>query len=440
MSMELTIWGCRGSYPKPYTQQDLQEKNEDLLNAIRGNDTARELFLSGASVDSVLAAVDAARTHVYGGHTSCYQLDVNGQTLIFDVGLGAVPWGDYEVARGANGKTKPLKVLFFQTHTHLDHNEAAGFIKPWFAKGHDFTIYGVANANDAVRTAQKDNQDAKSGTATIMKARGQDTLAALHETRPELAKAIEAIVREATRVGEATPRTVEDVMIAISDKGLHPIPWAARQGFGAEIKTVDLPVHSEGGLLYVGNGNGNGFNDFKVGYQMSNHPDGCLSYRVETDTGVFIYMGDGEHGPLLGKSRHPLLKQGVKPEDQPVIDPHFIKFIMGKDEAHKPKVVVMDAHWTQPEYDKMTFIHGWGHSSAEQCLFTAAMAAKHGGNTPNNRVHVELSHHDPNKSDRRLDQIASDLEKYTATRQLDGRPLNDYVTWNIAREGRKITI
>ncbi|MBS3158989.1 hypothetical protein J4206_06910 [Candidatus Woesearchaeota archaeon] len=438
MSIDITLWGVRGSYAKPYDQKDLQEKNIDLIQAIRNTPTAYALFQQNAPVEEVLKAIDSKRTHTYGGHTSCYEMIVNERKLIFDVGLGGIKWGDYEIANGANGKTKPITADILMTHTHLDHNEAAGFIKPWFQKGHKFTILGIANANETVREAQRDYQDAKSGTATIVQSKGQEKIEAIRSVRPELAAAIEAIVREATAAGRPTSNTVEEVMIALSDKGLHPITWATRQGFGAEIQTIDLPLHPEGDILYIKDRYDTA--GFRVGYQMSNHPDGCLSYRVETDASVGIYMGDGEHGPTLLSSRHPLIQKGVKQDRQPLMDPHFIKFIMGKDEAKKRKVIIADAHWTQKEYDTMPWIHGWGHSSAEQFLFTAAMAAKHAGNMPDNKIHVVLSHHDPNKSDRTLDKIAEELEQHVATKKLNGHPLDHYVTWELAREGRKINI
>ena len=68
------------------------------------------------------------------------------------------------------------------------------------------------------------------------------------------------------------------------------------------------------------------------------------------------------------------------------------------------------------------------------------MALKHAGNMPDNKIHVVLSHHDPNKSDRTLDKIAEELEQHVATKKLNGHPLDHYVTWELAREGRKINI
>ncbi len=68
---DVTFWGVRGTVPTP------------------GGDNA-----------------------VFGGNTSCVQVDCGGRTLIFDAGTGIYPLGEHLVH-------KDIDILF--SHTHIDH-------------------------------------------------------------------------------------------------------------------------------------------------------------------------------------------------------------------------------------------------------------------------------------------------------------------------------
>lgn len=72
----------------------------------------------------------------HGGNTSCMDLTVGDEYIIFDAGSGIRNLGQVLLAHG------PRKVHLFITHTHWDHIQGFPFFAPAFAPGFDITIYG----------------------------------------------------------------------------------------------------------------------------------------------------------------------------------------------------------------------------------------------------------------------------------------------------------
>ncbi|NER78502.1 MAG: MBL fold metallo-hydrolase [Leptolyngbya sp. SIO1D8] len=101
-SKEFTVhfWGVRGSIPTP------------------GADTVR-----------------------YGGNTSCVEVLINGQRLIFDGGTGLRALGKHLL----HTETEIRAHIFF-THTHWDRIQGFPFFIPAFASGNCFEIYGAPSA------------------------------------------------------------------------------------------------------------------------------------------------------------------------------------------------------------------------------------------------------------------------------------------------------
>lgn len=77
----------------------------------------------------------------------------------------------------------------------------------------------------------------------------------------------------------------------------------------------------------------------------TNHPNGCLSYRIEYDGKSCVYMTDTEH--------------------YSVVDPHLAKF------AKKADILIYDASYTDEEYAGMPGFAtrvGWGHSTWQEAI------------------------------------------------------------------------
>jgi phosphoribosyl 1,2-cyclic phosphodiesterase len=99
---QIKFWGVRGSIPCP------------------GSETVR-----------------------YGGNTSCVEMQVGRERLIFDGGTGLRILGQSLMAEN------PVKAHLFFTHSHWDHIQGFPFFIPAFIKGNTFKIYAVPSPNGA---------------------------------------------------------------------------------------------------------------------------------------------------------------------------------------------------------------------------------------------------------------------------------------------------
>ncbi|MEB3229772.1 MAG: MBL fold metallo-hydrolase [Leptolyngbyaceae bacterium] len=82
-------------------------------------------------------ACPGSKTVRYGGNTSCVEMFVAGQRLIFDGGTGLRVLGQSLL------REMPLKVSMFFTHSHWDHIQGFPFFVPAFIPGNRFDIYGT---------------------------------------------------------------------------------------------------------------------------------------------------------------------------------------------------------------------------------------------------------------------------------------------------------
>ncbi|MGK7877956.1 MAG: MBL fold metallo-hydrolase [Xenococcaceae cyanobacterium] len=84
-----------------------------------------------------------AETVHYGGNTSCIEMNVGGELLIFDGGTGLRVLGESLLSQ------MPVKGHLFFTHSHWDHIQGFPFFVPAFIKGNSFNIYGATAPNGA---------------------------------------------------------------------------------------------------------------------------------------------------------------------------------------------------------------------------------------------------------------------------------------------------
>jgi len=79
----------------------------------------------------------------YGGNTSCIEMLVGDQRLIFDGGTGLRALGRSLLQH------MPLEANLFFTHSHWDHIQGFPFFTPAFIPGNRFNIYGAVAPNGA---------------------------------------------------------------------------------------------------------------------------------------------------------------------------------------------------------------------------------------------------------------------------------------------------
>jgi phosphoribosyl 1,2-cyclic phosphodiesterase len=100
--MRLTIWGTRGSYP--------------------------------------VCRPDVSR---YGGNSTCFSIECQGQELIIDGGTGIVPLGRQLTRQYPQGRQLSL----FLTHSHWDHVLGYPFFGPFYDRRFHIDIYGADSEN-----------------------------------------------------------------------------------------------------------------------------------------------------------------------------------------------------------------------------------------------------------------------------------------------------
>jgi phosphoribosyl 1,2-cyclic phosphodiesterase len=107
----------------------------------------------------------------------------------------------------------------------------------------------------------------------------------------------------------------------------------------------------------------------KVTARWLNHPQGCLGYRIETSAGTVVYATDNEPGDAK-------------------LDKSLRELAAGAD------IFINDAQFTPEQL--ATTKKGWGHSSWKEGVQIARDA---------NASTLVLFHHDPDSSDRVVDNI-----------------------------------
>jgi phosphoribosyl 1,2-cyclic phosphodiesterase len=86
-------------------------------------------------------AAPGSATTLYGGNTSCVEVRVGGDILIFDSGTGIRELG---LALMEEFQGRPLTVHLFISHTHWDHIQGFPFFMPAYAASTTVHLYGSA--------------------------------------------------------------------------------------------------------------------------------------------------------------------------------------------------------------------------------------------------------------------------------------------------------
>lgn len=77
----------------------------------------------------------------FGGHTSCVQVQVDGQNIVFDMGTGAQNLGQHVLSQTPEPATLPLHILL--SHYHLDHLSGLPFFAPLYQARSKIDFYGM---------------------------------------------------------------------------------------------------------------------------------------------------------------------------------------------------------------------------------------------------------------------------------------------------------
>lgn len=81
-------------------------------------------------------------TVIFGGNTSCVQVQIGKRLFILDAGTGIFKLGQELIKRN-----EQIYGDIFITHTHWDHIQGFPFFGPAFKKGNHFTLYGQSKVD-----------------------------------------------------------------------------------------------------------------------------------------------------------------------------------------------------------------------------------------------------------------------------------------------------
>ena len=151
-------------------------------------------------------------------------------------------------------------------------------------------------------------------------------------------------------------------------------PNSLRQVFEAQMALPYFPVDFSAMSAHRKFREVEGGESFKIGEnrvttRQLNHPQGCLGFRIETPAGIVVYTTDNEPGV-------------------PALDKNLRELADGAD------IFINDAQYTPAQL--ATERKGWGHSSWSEGVKVAREV---------NVKNLVLFHHDPDSTDRVLDQI-----------------------------------
>jgi phosphoribosyl 1,2-cyclic phosphodiesterase len=96
----------------------------------------------------VRGSIPAPGSHTvrYGGNTSCVEVDVEDELIIFDGGSGLRLLGKDLIRRNL----KPIIASIFFSHTHWDHIQGFPFFWPAFMQGNVFRMFGALKVNPSL--------------------------------------------------------------------------------------------------------------------------------------------------------------------------------------------------------------------------------------------------------------------------------------------------
>lgn len=92
----------------------------------------------------------------YGGNTSCVEIRIDNNILIFDAGTGIRELGHFLIKEFSN---TPLTLHIFISHTHWDHIQGFPFFLPAYRKRNNVFVYGPPGRDKSLEMILRDQMD-----------------------------------------------------------------------------------------------------------------------------------------------------------------------------------------------------------------------------------------------------------------------------------------
>lgn len=422
--MEVRVWGCRGSHPRPLTQDELDKKYVSLLQKLVTSGKINELRTENVTPEGLKQILDSLHSdelRTYGGNSSCYMVTTPGcdRAIFLDSGSGMTEAGKFLIGRKFATGGKPILMDVLLSHGHNDHTEGFVFCGPTYMPDTEVNVYGLGRVSDQIETAvAAHDEQQKSGTRTIRRKRLEEAVRSM-DAATEIVRQEAGIVvpKSETPVANGGGKTYE-TLAGYREQDRHPVSLPMQAG-----KTKSMAISD---LLP---GNSLKLNGIDVYCAAGNHPQGALLYRLtERATGrTLVFTGDWEHGLRLD-DLDPITHQPkvASPRD---FNREMIEFMTG---AH---VVLTDSQYVGDHYNgKGKFpvsTRGWGHPIDTVVLDVVAEAAEKSGHP----IMAILTHHEPNYVDGFMNERAQRLQQY-----LEATGKDKLVSFKFAREGMVIPV
>jgi phosphoribosyl 1,2-cyclic phosphodiesterase len=136
MSLQLKLWGVRGSLPAPHDPDTLHERIESLFHEFLATQPK-----NCTDIEKFKKALPPYKLGGYGGNTLCAEVRSGNTRIIIDGGSGIRRLA-LELLGGPCGQGKGESHILF-THFHWDHLIGLPFFTPIFIPGNVIHVYAV---------------------------------------------------------------------------------------------------------------------------------------------------------------------------------------------------------------------------------------------------------------------------------------------------------
>lgn len=416
--MKVKVWGCRGSFPRPYTQEEKRAKDAALVLELIKSGKLSEITgeVTSERVNQLLDQMPENLTRTYGGNTTCYQLIVEGneRDIVFDAGTGIIEAGK-AMLKQSFASQKPVEVDIYESHGHDDHTQGLVYFPPSYLKKTIINLFGLGTVTLQLEKAVEAHTEKKPGTRTrIIRREVKTAIDNLEKALDETKKAVGVAPSTSDKGKSGKPNgRMYNILAGAREDGRHPVSLEMQASLCGELKIEDIAP-----------GFRKEYSKVVIESAYGNHPQGCLMYKAteRATNRVLAYLGDWEHGARLDD----LANKVENPRD---FNREVVSFMTG---AH---VVVSDFQYRPDHYNgKGKFpvpTKGWGHPIDIVVIDLVAEAAEKSGH----KITLVGSHHDPSYVDQFMDARTAELLQYMKETGKD-----KYVDLRIAREGDIIDV
>jgi len=144
-SVTVRLWGTRGSYAAHDSLTAEANRFKSLLREVLLDETISQRRSGKPTLDD--AALDLfvrrrMQERIYGGRTTCIEVDCGDRVFVFDMGTGAADLGRSLLGR----RIREMDVFF--THFHSDHTQGLPFCDPVFVPDFVISLYSKETPQD----------------------------------------------------------------------------------------------------------------------------------------------------------------------------------------------------------------------------------------------------------------------------------------------------